>query len=371
MFGTLLTVAFLLLLGHVLWRAASLPWLARLRRRHFWIAGGGLTLIFVLGRFVGHDGEGALAATLELLGMNLLGTVFLLWAALLVAELLTGFGWLLRRRAPAVRAAALGAGALLAVVAMVQGLRAPAVVEHEVALEGLAPELDGLRVVAVSDAHLGSQLGAGWLAPRVATVQALEPDLILLLGDIFEGHGAPPGVARQLAGLRAPLGKLFVEGNHDSRQRHGGEGFHALLEGAGFRFLADRSVVLEGGLVVAGVTSTTHRARGHDDSDPLGETLAALPGGPTILLSHAPWEVERAAEAGVDLMLSGHTHGGQIWPFSYLVATRYAHLVGRHRVGGLELIISRGLGTWGPRMRLWPQGEILLLTLRPAQRGPG
>ena len=98
--------------------------------------------------------------------------------------------------------------------------------------------------------------------------------------------------------------------------------------------------------------------------DPLGDTLARRPAGATILLSHAPWEIERAAAAGVGLMLSGHTHGGQIWPFGYLVGTRYLHLVGRHQVEALTLIISRGLGTWGPRMRLWYRGEILAVTLK-------
>jgi len=82
------------------------------------------------------------------------------------------------------------------------------------------------------------------------------------------------------------------------------------------------------------------------------------------LLSHIPLQVERAAAGGADLMLAAHTHAGQIWPFSYFVARRYPILWGRLEVGGMTLIVCRGTGTWGPRMRLWHPGEILHVTLR-------
>ncbi|MBP7297444.1 MAG: metallophosphoesterase, partial [Acidobacteria bacterium] len=92
------------------------------------------------------------------------------------------------------------------------------------------------------------------------------------------------------------------------------------------------------------------------------------PPGATILLSHTPWEAERAASAGVGLMLSGHTHGGQIWPFGEIVRTAYPLLAGEYIVDGMTVIVSRGAGTWGPRMRLWHSGEILRITLHPAER---
>ncbi len=83
-----------------------------------------------------------------------------------------------------------------------------------------------------------------------------------------------------------------------------------------------------------------------------------------ILMSHSPLEAVRASEAGVDLMLSGHTHGGQIWPFNYLVRLNNPFVAGRYQVGGTAVIVSRGTGTWGPRMRLWRRGEILKIVLR-------
>ena len=98
--------------------------------------------------------------------------------------------------------------------------------------------------------------------------------------------------------------------------------------------------------------------------DPIAQALEGRPPGATILLSHTPWQAERIAGAGVGLMLSGHTHGGQIWPFGYLVRSRYPLLEGRYEVDRMPVLVSRGTGTWGPRMRLWRAGEILRVTLR-------
>jgi predicted MPP superfamily phosphohydrolase len=92
--------------------------------------------------------------------------------------------------------------------------------------------------------------------------------------------------------------------------------------------------------------------------------LANRPHGATILLSHTPWRAEEAAAAGVGLMLSGHTHNGQLWPFTYLVRTRYKLLGGRYPIGSMTAIVCRGTGGWGPRMRLWRPAEILRITLR-------
>ncbi|MBU0464032.1 MAG: metallophosphoesterase, partial [Proteobacteria bacterium] len=118
------------------------------------------------------------------------------------------------------------------------------------------------------------------------------------------------------------------------------------------------------GLVLAGVEDLTIRRRSGQNSDPISKALAGRPPGAVILLSHTPWQTKKAASAGVGLMLSGHTHGGQIWPFGYLVRKRYPLLEGRYKVDGMTAIVCRGTGTWGPRMRLWHPGQILRVTLR-------
>lgn len=364
MFGTVLTLAFTLMLVYVLWRASSMPQRTRrLSRRGVFTLGAVLWTIFALGRFWGHDGVGPMPATVEAVGMFLLGWVFLTSLALLAVDLCTAFGRLLRPWVPRLRGAALAAGTLLAAFALVQGFRAPAVVTHEVVLPGLPQALDGTVLVAVSDAHLGSQLGAAWFSARLGEIEALRPDLVVFLGDMFEGHGEPLGDVPGLRELRPRLGKWFVEGNHDT-PRPGREDRAVQLEQSGFQRLADRWAEPAPGLVLTGVRGLSRRHRRDGAGDPINEALAGRPAGATVLLSHSPLQMDRAAEAGVDLMLSGHTHGGQIWPFGVLVRTVYPLLAGRHEVGGMTMIVSRGLGTWGPRMRLWRRGEILAVTLR-------
>lgn len=122
------------------------------------------------------------------------------------------------------------------------------------------------------------------------------------------------------------------------------------------------------GTCPSGVNDLTNHKRRNLDGDPLGRALANLPNGATVLLSHTPWQADRAAHAGTELMLSGHTNGGQIWPFGYLVQTVYPLLAGRHDIDGMPVLVSRGTGTWGPRMRLWHRGEILKVTLQALRR---
>ncbi|NQU16227.1 MAG: metallophosphoesterase, partial [Desulfobacteraceae bacterium] len=242
-----------------------------------------------------------------------------------------------------------------------QGLRPPVVEKYEVRLAGFPAAMDGTVLVTLSDMHLGSQIGERWLTARIAQVKALRPDLVVLLGDIFEGHGPPEDqLIVTLKQLTAPLGIWAVPGNHEF---HGG-GDMSLFEEVSFKLLRNSWAEVRPGLVLAGVDDLTARRRNGQGGDPIAQALVSRPPGATILLSHTPWQAERAAKAGVGLMLSGHTHGGQIWPFDYLVRSRYPLLEGRYEVGGMTVIVCRGTGTWGPRMRLWRSSEILRLTLR-------
>jgi len=230
-----------------------------------------------------------------------------------------------------------------------------------VILPGLSDAMDGTVLVALSDLHLGSQLGERWLAARIAQVKAQQPDLVVLLGDIFEGHCPPEdqliAIFKQLS---APYGVWAVSGNHEFY----GECKMSLFEEANFKLLSNVWTEVRPGFVLAGVDDLTTRRRSGQGGDPISQALVGRPPGATILLSHTPWQAERAAKAGAGLMLSGHTHGGQIWPFDYLVRRIYPLLEGRYEVDGMTVIVCRGTGTWGPRMRLWRPSEILRVTLR-------
>ena len=361
MYGTYLTLASCLLLAYVLWRASSVPRLRKVSRRAFPVIGllSGLTL--VLGRALGHGAAGPWGAALEFISMTLVGALFLVFTCLFPVDLLTGFGRLFPRRAALARGWALFAGCLLAMLALFQGLRPPLIVRYEMRLPGLPPALDGARLAAISDLHLGALIGPGWLRARVAQIQALNPDMILVLGDIFEGHGAAAAAfLPDLRRLSAPLGVWAVDGNHET---HGGPAATAASGGEPpLSTLRDEVVRPAPGLFLAGRRSRSRHGPGQ--ALPAWDPVRKRAAGALILMAHVPLAAESAAKAGVGLMLSGHTHGGQIWPLS--IATRMVNplLAGRYEIAGMTVLVSRGAGTWGPRMRLWHPGEIMLVTLR-------
>jgi predicted MPP superfamily phosphohydrolase len=261
------------------------------------------------------------------------------------------------------RGAAIVIGAVLSVIALVQGTRQPVVQNFEVQLAGLPPKLDGTVIVGLSDLHLGPLRNERWLRASVAQVQAEQPDIIVLLGDIFEGHGRPAkDLVAGLQGLKAPMGVWAVLGNHEFHGQD--DGIVPLFREAGITVLRNERAMVRPGLVLAGVDDLTSNHRSGSNIDLITGTLIAQSSGATVLLSHTPWNADRAAKAGAGLMLCDHTHGGQIWPFGYLVKSVYPLLAGRYDVDGMTVIVSRGAGTWGPPMRLWKPGEIIRVTLR-------
>src|SRR5581483_1807514 len=191
-----------------------------------------------------------------------------------------------------------------------------------------------------------------------------KPDLLLLVGDIFEGEKeTQAGWLPVLRKFHAPHGVYFVSGNHEFYA--GPEPILQLMREAGFHVLRDEHIEVFPGLVIAGVDDPAFRKNGRRDQ-PLAvdQALRDRPSGATIFLSHTPVLAAKAAQWNANLMFSGHTHEGQIWPFNYLVAMAFPLLRGRYDVSGMTAIVGRGTGTWGPRMRLWKRSELLCVVLR-------
>lgn len=307
-------------------------------------------------------GMSTLSHALEIVGSNWIGAFFLLFSTFLAFDLLTGFGLWLRPQLAALRTAALIIALLLTLVAMVQARRTPAVTEYEVTLDKLPQQAEGTVLVVASDLHLGVMIGRAWATKRAAQFNALRPDLLLLVGDIFEGDEASyANWLPVLQQFRAPHGVYAVTGNHEFYA--GGAKIIDLMRSAGFHVLRDESVEPIPGLVLTGVDDPAFRGRAAH-AEILERVLQQRPKGAGILLSHTPIETQRAASAAVGLMLSGHTHQGQIWPFVYIVRMVFPIVSGRHRVQNMTAIICRGTGTWGPRMRLFKRSELLRITLR-------
>lgn len=272
-------------------------------------------------------------------------------------------------RARVVAVAVVAVAAVLLVWGYAEAMRVPRVKELDITIAGLGRGLDGLRVAMITDTHYGPIDRARWSAGVVARVNELGADVVCHVGDIADGTVAERlDQASPLAAVEATSARVYVTGNHEYFSE--AQGWLDYMGSIGWDALHNRHIVVERGgdrLVVAGVDDATARSsglRGH------GANLdAALAGAdralPVLLLAHQPKQVTHAVRAGVDLQISGHTHGGQIWPFNVLVRLEQPVVHGLSRHGEkTQLYTSRGTGFWGPPFRVFAPSEITVLTLR-------
>lgn len=367
MFGTLLSSVCAVMQLYVFWRISSIPLIKKnIPGKTIVLLGLGLLLLFLTARFYGESESGTWAVFLEYFSMTWLGFLFLTSLPLLFVDIVTLFGFLMSGRKFLLRTLAVCTGILLTTISIIQGTRAPVVHSYTIPLNDLPDQLAGKTVAVISDLHIGTLLDTTWLGHRIDEILIQKPDLILILGDFFEGHGYPQtNLVSILSRLSSPLGVWVVPGNHES---HGNlDSGLEIFKKSGFHVLRNQWMEIYPGFILAGIDDNSHK-RPKEPIKDLDKILVDRPQGLTVLLSHAPRDAEEAAAAGVKLMLSGHTHGGQIWPFSYLVGYINKYLEGQYMINKMHLIVTRGLGTWGPRMRLWYPAEFVLITLKKTIR---
>ncbi|HXT96208.1 MAG TPA: metallophosphoesterase [Polyangia bacterium] len=247
----------------------------------------------------------------------------------------------------------------------------------EVRLDRLPLEQHGLRIVQLTDIHVGPTIGRDFVEQIVARTNALVPDLIAITGDLVDGSVAhlAPAIA-PLAGLRAPHGVFFVTGNHEYFS--GAQAWMNELRRLGIRVLRNERISIGNGTAgfdLAGVDDrSSERYGGLAPLDALRRALGDRdPSRELVLLAHQPRTLLDAEPFGVGLQLSGHTHGGQMWPFNFIVQLQQPFIAGLHRRGGTQIYVSRGTGYWGPPMRLGAPAEITeirLLSGAAADRSP-
>ncbi len=325
-------------------------------------------VLMVLGHGRRHRDWAAVA------GDTLLGVVWVLfsWAVIgNVATLALAVGGVadpLRSRVVAV--GTLGISIVLMLWGYLEAMRLPRVKRVDVALPRLGAGLSGVRVVLLTDTHYGPLDRARWSARVAAVVNSLDADVVCHTGDLADGP-----VARRraqvapLGTVRARLARTYVTGNHE--YFGAADGWLAHMRELGWEPLHNRHIVVERGgarLVLAGVDDATAGSSGQSGhrADHAAALAGADPDLPVLLLAHQPKQIGGAVEHGVDLQLSGHTHGGQIWPFHLLVRADQPVLHGLTRHGGrTQLYTSRGTGFWGPPLRIFAPSEITVLTLHP------
>ena len=328
---------------------------------------GASALLMPLGMFARFVvARQALADRVSWAGSLLMG----LFSSLLVLTLLRDAALLFIERTPELArlsALAVVAGALtLTLVGFVNARRLARVVYVDVPIADLPSSLVGFSIAQISDIHVGSTVKGDYVGAIVERVNSLGADLIAITGDLVDGsvgdlaaHTAP------LSRLTARHGAYVVTGNHEYYS--GAAAWIDEFERLGLVGLHNGHVVIEhdgARLVVAGVTDYSAAAF---DADQRSDPLAALAGSPQaslrILLAHQPRSATAAHSAGFDLQLSGHTHGGQFWPWTLMVGVQQPFTAGLHRLGRLWVYTSRGTGYWGPPKRFGAPSEITLLRL--------
>jgi uncharacterized protein len=373
-------IRFALTLIAVLLALFGVPWWTLLVAGNHWpapvlVTGTAVVAValsaFPVLMFDGHgrrhrDGSARIADTM-------LGVVWVLFVWSVAGQLLAGALGLAGVGDPARSRIATALVLLVAPVLLgwgyAEAMRVPRVRRVEVTLPRLGAGLDGLRLVLLTDTHYGPINRARWSRAVTEVVNTLEPDVVAHTGDIADGEVAQRREqAAPLADIRAGLARVYVTGNHEYFS--GAQRWIEHMATLGWEALHNRHVVVRRGgdsLVIAGVDDRTAAGSGvpghHADHE--AALAGADPSLPVLLLAHQPQQIAGAVAHGVDLQISGHTHGGQIWPFHYLVRLDQPVLQGLSRHSErTQLYTSRGTGFWGPPFRVFAPSEITLLTLR-------
>ncbi|RSN02355.1 hypothetical protein DMH25_25170 [Streptomyces sp. WAC 01325] len=243
-------------------------------------------------------------------------------------------------------------------------LRGPKVKRVTVPLAKLPRAAHGYRIAVVSDVHLGPVLGRGFAQKVVDTINGTQPDLIAVVGDLVDGSVKDLGpAAAPLAGLRARHGAYFVTGNHEYFS--GAEQWIEEVRRLGLRPLENARTELPH-FDLAGVNDIAGESEGQgpDFAKALGDRDRARA---CVLLAHQPVQIHDAVDHGVDLQLSGHTHGGQLWPGNLVAGLANPTLAGLERYGDTQLYVSRGAGAWGPPTRVGAESDITVIELASRQ----
>ena len=240
------------------------------------------------------------------------------------------------------------------------------IMKTTVPIKGLDKDLSGITIAQVSDLHIGPTIKKGYVEEVVDQVNRLNPDIIAITGDLVDGSvGYLSKHVEPIKDLHANIGKYFVTGNHEYYS--GVDQWLDKIDHYGLTNLIDSHEIItkgSGSITLGGVTDyRSSSIKPEHKSDPAKAFYGAPENIPKILLAHQPWSIFDAHKVGADFQLSGHTHGGQFWPFVYAVRMANPYTSGLHDHDGTWIYVNRGTGYWGPPMRLGVKSEITLVKL--------
>lgn len=258
----------------------------------------------------------------------------------------------------------IGGGVLLIGIVALMEANDLLVTRLEIPLRGLSPEMEGFSLLQISDVHYGVLNRNQTIRRLVEEANRLQPDVVVITGDLVDESVAHmEELTGLLSRLQSRFGVLAVTGNHEYYA--GINRVVGIMQNADVQVLRNEMRELPGGIQILGIDDPTgYRRMGESDPD-FEQLLSRLdPEKPSILLFHQPTHFEKTARFKVGLQLSGHTHGGQLFPIRYISRIFYPRTPGLHRIGDSFLFVSRGAGTWGPPMRLGSPPEIVLIRLK-------
>ena len=238
----------------------------------------------------------------------------------------------------------------------------------EIPIEGLPEKLDGFKIVQLSDVHVGPTIRARAVERMAKLAREADPDLLVFTGDAVDGRvGDLSGHMGPFKELNPRFGKYYVPGNHE--YYWGAEPWIQWFRSAGFHVLLNSNEVIQAegaSIMIAGVTDPAAKHMGGDAPDMIAARGASNESFPRILLAHQPVFAPEAEAAGFQLQISGHTHGGQFFPWTWVAGLIHRFPHGLRKIGKMWIYVSRGTGYWGPPVRLGAPAEVSLLILRRA-----
>lgn len=337
----------------------------------FWV----LAFSYVIGRFAERGGPEWMATFFVKAGSWWLGAMLYLTLFFLLADLLRGlnslfhvtdifrFSWnsdkgrIALNVVYALTAIVLAFGYYNAKIPVVRNLE----INVDKHLSG-GPQ----RLVLVSDLHLGMMISNGRLETLVNAVNSLQPDVVLMAGDVFDEDPGPVirnNMGDLLKNLKARQGVYAVSGNHEY---YGNEAeARKYLEDHGIIVLSDSTVILPGGIVLVGRQDITGQQMSGKARKSIAELLTGVDKSkPIVMIDHQPYKLQEVSAGGVDLQVSGHTHNGQMWPFNYVTNAIFEIGYGYGKIGKTHFYVSSGYGTWGPPIRTNSRSEIVVLELK-------
>ncbi|MFU8803118.1 MAG: metallophosphoesterase [Bradymonadaceae bacterium] len=369
------------IMGSVRDKERAIRWLWILLGAHFVLVPVGMFMrrfievepFYTIIQWAAYLGMGAFTLLLVLMVIkDLLWLVYLLGARVAVARRSRGeeeLGDAGRRlfMTNAMNATVITAAAAGTKYGLYEARKLPDVVDVEIPVAGLAPDLDGFHIVQLSDIHVGPTIRRATVEAIVERVNELGADIIVITGDLVDGHVQELWEeVEPITHLRARHGLFFCTGNHE--YYWDAPAWCRTLEEGGIRVLNNAHHLVvhgRGRLLVAGCTDySAGRHILEEASDPVKAMAGAPDHDFSLLLAHHPKSIFKAGEAGFDLQLSGHTHGGQFWPWNHVVGLVHPFSAGLERHEKTWIYVSRGTGYWGPPMRIGAPSEITSIRLK-------